>query len=64
MRIATFAMGLLPTYQAIRIWAPILLITLRLIQGLENGGEWGGVLLLAVEYTHQKKESYSEVYQK
>lgn len=50
MGIATFGMGLLPTYQAIGIWAPILLITLRLIQGLGIGGEWGGALLLAVEY--------------
>lgn len=50
MGFATFAMGLLPTYQAIGVAAPILLITLRLIQGLGIGGEWGGALLLATEY--------------
>lgn len=50
MGAATFAMGILPTYQAIGVAAPILLITLRLIQGLGIGGEWGGALLLATEY--------------
>lgn len=55
MGIATFGMGLLPTYQAIGIWAPILLISLRLIQGLGIGGEWGGALLLAVEYSPYEK---------
>ncbi|MGG0642547.1 MFS transporter [Sporosarcina gallistercoris] len=55
MGIATIGMGLLPTYQAIGIWAPILLITLRLIQGLGIGGEWGGALLLAVEYAPKDK---------
>ncbi|ALC81710.1 MULTISPECIES: MFS transporter [Bacillus] len=55
MGVATFGMGLLPTYQAVGIWAPILLITLRLIQGLGIGGEWGGALLLAVEYAPAEK---------
>ncbi|MBM7587429.1 metabolite-proton symporter [Bacillus pakistanensis] len=55
MGIATFGMGLLPTYQAVGIWAPILLITLRLVQGLGIGGEWGGALLLAVEYAPDEK---------
>ncbi|WHX66077.1 MFS transporter [Peribacillus frigoritolerans] len=55
MGVATFGMGLLPTYQAVGIWAPILLITLRLVQGLGIGGEWGGALLLAVEYAPSEK---------
>lgn len=55
MGIATFGMGLLPTYQAIGVWAPILLITLRLVQGLGIGGEWGGALLLATEYAPPEK---------
>ncbi|WP_144511876.1 MFS transporter [Bacillus sp. FJAT-22090] len=55
MGVATFGMGLLPTYQAIGVWAPILLITLRLVQGLGIGGEWGGALLLAVEYSPKDK---------
>ncbi|USK77594.1 MFS transporter [Peribacillus frigoritolerans] len=55
MGVATFGMGLLPTYQAVGIWAPILLITLRLVQGLGIGGEWGGALLLAFEYAPAEK---------
>ncbi|WP_197462233.1 MFS transporter [Bhargavaea cecembensis] len=58
MGIATFAMGLLPTYYAIGIWAPILLITLRLIQGLGIGGEWGGAMLLAVEYAPKDQRGF------
>ncbi len=55
MGVATVLMGLLPTYQAIGVAAPILLITLRLIQGIGIGGEWGGSLLLAVEYAPKEK---------
>lgn len=58
MGVATVGMGLLPTYQAIGIWAPILLITLRLIQGLGIGGEWGGALLLAVEYAPKDQRGF------
>lgn len=55
MGLATVGMGLLPTYDQIGIFAPILLIALRLIQGLGIGGEWGGALLLAVEYAPKEK---------
>lgn len=55
MGLATAGMGLLPTYETIGIWAPILLILLRLIQGIGLGGEWGGALLLAVEYAPREK---------
>lgn len=58
MGVATMAMGLLPTYQAIGIWAPIILICLRLIQGLGIGGEWGGALLLAVEYAPKDQRGF------
>src|SRR3954449_9170287 len=52
---STVAMGLLPTYDSVGFWAPVLLVTLRLIQGLALGGEWGGGLLLAVEYAPREK---------
>lgn len=55
MGIATFLMGVLPTYGQIGMWAPVLLILLRLLQGLGLGGEWGGALLLAVEYAPKEK---------
>lgn len=47
---ATACMGLLPTYESIGIAAPILLIILRIAQGIAIGGEWGGAVLMAVEY--------------
>ncbi|MDR4888122.1 MFS transporter [Fredinandcohnia sp. QZ13] len=52
---ATVLMGFLPTYEQIGVIAPILLIVLRLIQGIGLGGEWGGALLLAVEYAPKEK---------
>ncbi|MDO5639388.1 MAG: MFS transporter [Neisseria sp.] len=55
---ATVLMGLLPTYQAIGVAAPILMVTLRLVQGLGIGGEWGGAMLLAVEYAPPEKRGF------
>ncbi|BCM86732.1 MFS transporter [Methylobacterium indicum] len=55
MGAATFAIGLLPDYNAIGIWAPILLLILRVTQGLALGGEWGGAVLMAVEHAPQDK---------
>jgi metabolite-proton symporter len=50
MGVATALIGLLPTYASIGIWAPVLLIVLRLAQGFAVGGEWGGAVLMAVEH--------------
>ena len=47
---ATALIGLLPTYSQIGIWAPVLLILFRIIQGFSAGGEWGGAALMAVEH--------------
>ena len=51
MGVATFLIGLLPTYESIGIWAPALLILLRVAQGFGVGGEWGGAVLMAVEHS-------------
>lgn len=55
---ATVLMGFLPTYESVGVMAPILLIILRLIQGIGLGGEWGGALLLAVEYAPKEKRGF------
>ena len=52
MGMATFLMGLLPTYDQIGVAAPVLLIVLRFIQGFGVGGEWGGAVLMVVEHGH------------
>jgi len=53
MGLGTFLIGCLPTYAQIGIWAPVLLVTLRLLQGIGIGGEWGGAVLMVLE--HSKK---------
>lgn len=55
---ATFLMGLMPTYNTIGVWAPILLVTLRIIQGLAVGGEWGGAVLIASENAPEGKKTF------
>jgi MFS family permease len=50
MGAATFAIGLLPSYATIGVWAPVLLVALRFLQGLGLGGEWGGAVLMALEH--------------
>lgn len=55
MGIATFLIGAIPTYEQIGIWAPITLILLRIAQGIAIGGEWGGAVLLSVEYAPKSR---------
>ena len=58
MGVATFIIGLLPTYASIGVWAPALLILMRFCQGLGVGGEWGGAVLLVVETASENKRGY------
>ncbi len=58
MGLATFGIGILPTYETLGIAAPILLVTLRLIQGFGVGGEWGGAVLMAVEHGHKGQRGF------
>jgi len=53
MGVATFLIGVLPTYQSVGMLAPLLLIMLRFVQGLGVGGEWGGAVLMEVEHGHR-----------
>ncbi|MDO5697577.1 MAG: MFS transporter [Dermatophilus congolensis] len=52
---ATAIIGVLPTAETIGIWAPILLVLMRVIQGFSAGGEWGGAALMAVEHAPAHK---------
>ncbi len=58
MGIATFLIGLLPTYSSVGIWAPILLLALRVFQGIGIGGEWGGAVLMAVEHSPEGERGF------
>ena len=58
MGVATFAIGLLPTYASIGIGAPILLLVCRLVQGFAVGGEWGGAVLMAAEHGSEARRGF------
>jgi len=62
MGIATVGMGLLPTYDQIGMAAPIILILLRILQGLSAGGEWGGAVLMSVEHATPGKRGLFGVF--
>ena len=58
MGLATGAIGLLPDFATIGLAAPILLVLLRVVQGLSLGGEWGGGILVAVEHADPKRRGF------
>jgi metabolite-proton symporter len=58
MGIATFLMGLLPGYATIGVLAPILLVVLRIVQGIGVGGEWGGSVLMSMEWGSRRRRGF------
>lgn len=58
MGVATALIGVLPTYAMAGVWAPILLVLLRTVQGFGVGGEWGGAVLMAVEHAPPHRRGF------
>lgn len=58
MGIATFLIGVMPTYANIGVWAAVILVILRAFQGIGVGGEWGGSVLMAMEWGSQKRKGW------
>lgn len=58
MGLGTFCVGLLPDYNTIGVWAPILLVFLRILQGIGIGGEWGGAALMVIESAPPKRRGF------
>src|SRR5688500_19519042 len=59
MGASTFGVGLLPTYEAIGMAAPVILVILRLLQGLALGGEYGGAATYVAEHASDKERGYA-----
>ncbi|MCH6163533.1 MFS transporter [Streptomyces marispadix] len=59
MGLATFLIGCLPSAASIGMAAPVLLVTLRFVQGLACGGQWGGIVLLLIESTSPKRRGFA-----
>lgn len=55
MGIASFLIGVLPTYEQVGAVAPVLLVTLRVLQGIAVGGEWGGAVLMSAEHARSRR---------
>lgn len=62
MGVSTTLIGVLPTFAQIGVWAPLLLILLRILQGFSAGGEWGGAALLSVEHAPSNRRGFFGAY--
>src|SRR2546423_10999748 len=58
MGIATFLIGVIPTYTSIGLWAAVVLVVLRACQGIGVGGEWGGSVLMSMEWGSRKRKGW------
>lgn len=58
MGLGTFLVGLCPTYNQIGVWAPVVLVLMRILQGFALGGEWGGAVLMAVEHAPRGRRGF------
>jgi MFS family permease len=58
MGVSTALIGILPSYDRIGVWAPVLLVALRVVQGLSLGGEWGGAILIGVEHSTARRRGF------
>lgn len=58
MGLSSVAIGFLPGHQAIGVWAAVLFVFLRILQGIGVGGEWGGSVLLAMEWGHKRRRGF------
>jgi metabolite-proton symporter len=63
MGISTFLIGCLPTYEKIGVWAPVLLITLRFVQGIGLGGEWSGAVVMVIEHAGNRRGFFGSLVQ-
>jgi metabolite-proton symporter len=63
MGVGTFLIGCLPTYEQIGIWAPILLVILRFVQGIGIGGEWSGAVVMVIEHAGNRRGFFGSLVQ-